>query len=74
VEERYCAKKSSPTFKVRALVRNTNTVPDAIRSAELVQGDVTDLGSIRKAMVDVGVVYHCAGWNFSITFLIVRLA
>ncbi len=42
-------------------MRNPNNVPDAISAVELVKGDVTDLGSIRSAMVDVGVVYHCAG-------------
>jgi len=47
--------------KVRALVRNPQKAPQEISSAELVQGDVTDVSSLRKAMRNVGIVYHCAG-------------
>lgn len=48
-------------FKVKILVRDPNHIPKAVSGAEVVKGDVTDINSLRKALVGVGIVYHCAG-------------
>ncbi len=48
--------------KVRVLVRNVEKAKQVLPSAcEFYQGDITDIGSIEKAMQDVAIIYHCAG-------------
>ncbi len=44
---------------VRSLEKGKRLLPEA---CELVQGDVTDINSIRKALQDCAVVYHAAGF------------